>query len=470
MEAKAFLPKTYDFRGRPLVIVEDAIGRLKFRVPGPNPSHIRDMTCEHLFASFMARVRNDLIRTSTEVYVILLDDRTRVTCMKKAERDRRIAASEAAMERKHGKKLMPYKPDSLLTDGGIDEKRGHGVKPLNMDRVVASPGLWDKLMELFASWLARKSTDPNFIPRGKKVILDYFSTGPREYPSAPETATLGYLAHPFGEADLMCAVWCHFYRKSNYSVLVMSEDSDVMLILLNYMHNATGGAAFVSAALPVAPGSIAREAAAARDIPDGIARGGIYLKRNLESLMDFVALARGIGDRLIALNAASIATGSDLHQKKTLINRIGNKEMIEWAMQCGSGVTFPETAEIRLKLNLYERTAVSEPWARMPLFNADMFSPRPIAAVVGLKRVRVTIASAADAAAARSDTATVDVWIALLCTRMAKFYYSRKGRIDPEAVKSDFTSVGGRTLAFNMLYWWPNWQSIEAEVKLNPVK
>jgi hypothetical protein len=251
---------------------------------------------------------------------LLVDIPSLVTKEKREEQYRRkyqqLRTLELAEEKGEGEKkdvAIPYEDGTCFTDigelliGGV----GTPVPFIDLDRLDVSPkSLRMQIWRFIVAWLGTSEASADWTP-DTIVLLDCKEGGPFLFRKEYSTKVLPSLSHCFGEADVMVPFYLRLLR-NRYHCVVSSVDSDVVIIVLNHIRMDS-----------------VREPDT-KKLPIYMDRAGLLSSG--PGHMDMRAIEKWHGDRLFAVTAVALMTGTDFVDKSTLVDRIGDDFLFTWAL------------------------------------------------------------------------------------------------------------------------------------------
>jgi hypothetical protein len=321
-----------------LCYVDDAIGYVVRTIRNHNNSRV--LTGDEFGLLVMTRITERFKHVGCKHYVMLLDDHPRVPSQKhdeQADRDKQKKPRappktkakpklnknvprapsddddekyEVEVKKPYKPAVLPYEVGSTIHAGGIAQpKYDNGMpQPIDMDRMAVTRHMRRMLFGYLFLYLKTNMHSQYSVPPGATFYLDYDPAGPWRFRAGEAPVQMTWLKHPLGEADLMIMLWVKYFRYTG-AVLVYSIDSDIPLLLMNYLDNH-------------------------RSQP-GVTQHGLYVTRGKQSKeaerkLDIKKLFAGIGDRWVMLMIVTVMLGTDFHHKGKMLHRVGDQDMFTW--------------------------------------------------------------------------------------------------------------------------------------------
>lgn len=460
---------------RNLVVISDAIGFALRKVRRRRPTGgigagyeastfdettARIMTGNEWAETVWALHRHIIHTTGCKYHVILLDDGERVPSQKHNTQEKRDGATVRAVARGDEEKsgLVWASPEAAAIETAIAEARADGyggtmrtayppgtevnylgvllpgqshALPMDMDRVCMSRPLRKPLFDFLCAYL--KSIE---MPPGVTVVLDYAKEGPWFMRRGQPVVQMTSLRHPWGEADLMIPFWCRYFRNTG-DVLIDSIDSDVVLVMLNYLASVPPEDKRYRVLQQRGVDDKKKKAAGERDAKSGP--------------IDLQMLLKGVGmGRLQAVTTMAILLGTDFHEKKSCIFRVGSKPLMQWALAQPPSKR-PPWEEHDLRPLLAGIDSVWEAPFGLPALLPPSGAAPPATSPLGAHAKLMLFVQSAVAGVSEGKRAAAS----------AKSKTGKAGKAKPAA--SHFTLEGARSWAWNLQYWLINWPAIRVE-------
>jgi hypothetical protein len=314
---QAHRPTADERKGMPMADLSDALADRWRSMRLADRSRI--MTMAQLCAVWISMFITQSIDEGFTLIVRMVDIGSLVTKQKAREQWKRKQEIDKGIERKvsgnskgTGPLVLPYPPSSRFDPdtGELILPTGR-TKQIDLDRFYISARSLRKEVWMFILKTLSVSRVRDKWPDGVVVLLDFVPGGPHVFTKGLPPFQMEALSHPFGEADMMVPFYLRWLRNSHHCV-VRSIDSDVILILLNYI-------------------DMTCTSDDDKRLMVLLDRPGLKVEEG-DAMIDIRGLHRAIGPRLFGVTAASIMSGTDFVMKSTLTPNIGADFLIEWAL------------------------------------------------------------------------------------------------------------------------------------------